>query len=168
MKTLKFIALFSFLILFGCSKESDKSYLDTASNNLKNNNITEAVNSYESLIKEYPKSDLVPEALYQLAVIYQNKMVKNLSEKESLQKAVDTYKNVYEKYPKNRRAPMSLFMSAFIMANDLHEFNEATETYNLFLKKYPKDELASSAREELEHMGLTPEEILKKKKSSDI
>jgi hypothetical protein len=32
----------------------------------------------------------------------------------------------------------------------------------LFIEKYPDHELAASAKEELENMGLTPEEILQK------
>ncbi len=172
MKIIKFTILISVLvlslILIGCSKETDKGYFDKASNDKKTNNMAEAVNNYETLVKEYPKSDLAPEALYQLGLIYQNKLVKTLSEKESLQKSVETYRSVYEKYPQSKRAPMSLFMSGFILANDLNNYDKATETYNLFLQKYPKHELATSAKEELEHMGLSPEQILEKKKTIGI
>jgi hypothetical protein len=56
-------------------------------------------------------------------------------------------------------------MSGFILANDLKSYNEATASFSLFLQKFPNNELASSAREELENMGLTPEEILQKKKN---
>ena len=57
---------------------------------------------------------------------------------------------------------MGLFMAGFVQANDLHDYDAASETYNLFLKTYPDHELATSAKEELDNMGLTPEEILKK------
>jgi TolA-binding protein len=168
MKIVKYIILISFLILFGCGKESDKGYMDKAAEEMKDSSITDAVNSYETLIKEYPQSDLAPEALYKLALIYQNKMDKTLSEKECLQKSVEVYRNIYDKYPQNKNAAKALFMSGFILANELHNYDKATETYNLFLQKYPDNDLALSAKEELEHMGLSPEQILEKKKTTGI
>ncbi len=172
MKIVKYFFLISifisFLILFGCSKESDKGYMDEAAKEMKDSSVTEAINSYEALVKEYPNSDLAPDALYQLAVIYQNKMDKTLSEKECLQKSVDTYREIYDKYPKSKNAAKALFMSGFLLANELHNYDKATETYNLFLQKYPNHDLAVSAKEELEHMGLSPEQILEKKKTTGI
>jgi TolA-binding protein len=69
---------------------------------------------------------------------------------------------VYEKYPDSEEAPKSLFMSGFILANDLMLYDKATSSYNLFLEKYPSHPLAVSAKEELDNMGLSPEEILKR------
>jgi len=57
---------------------------------------------------------------------------------------------------------MGLFMAGFVLANELNMYNEATETYNYFIEKFPEHELAASAKEELDNMGLTPEEILRK------
>jgi hypothetical protein len=42
------------------------------------------------------------------------------------------------------------------------KFDEATKSYKLFLEKYPNDPLAVSAKEELDNMGIPPEEILKR------
>jgi hypothetical protein len=55
-------------------------------------------------------------------------------------------------------------MSGFIEANNLHQFDEATKTYRIFLEKYPDHELAESAKQELNTMGQAPDEILKQKK----
>ena len=167
MKIIKYFIIISLLVLFGCSKETDKGYMDKAAKEMKDSSVTEAVSSYESLIKEYPKSDLAPEALTRMAAIYQNKMVKTLSEKESFKKAVELYRKIYDDYPKSKNAPEALFMSGYIQANDLHDYDKATETYNLFLQKFPENDLALSAKEELEHMGLSPEQILAKKKTAE-
>jgi TolA-binding protein len=156
------------LIISGCSSKSDKEYMAEAEKNIQGKNISEAISSYEKVLENYPESENAPEALYQIAVLYQNKLVKNLSEYESLNKAAGLYKDVYNKYPESKRAPSSLFMSAFIQANDLKKFEEATSGYKLFLQKYPNHELSSSAREELNHMGLSPEEILIKKNNTNI
>jgi TolA-binding protein len=160
-----FILIFIISLAFiGCSKKPSNEYMSEAEIHLKENNIPEAVLAYETVVNDFPESEEAPEALYQLASLYQNKMIKNLSEHESLERSASTFRSLYEKYPKSERAPMALFMTAFIQANDLKKYNEASVSYNLFLEKYPQHSLAASAKEELEYMGLTPEEILEKKK----
>lgn len=159
----------SFLLITGCSSKSDKDYMNEAAENAKKNNIPEVIAAYENLVKEYPESKLAPEALFQIAGLYQNRMVKNLSETESLENSVKVYKNIFDKYPGYPKAPDALFMSGFILANDLKRYKEATETYKLFLEKYPNHQWALSARSELDNMGVPPEVILenKQKVSSD-
>ena len=163
-----FILFVSVLIFYGCSSKTDKEYLQTAEKNVKGNNISEAIESYQTLVDKYPQSDLAPDALYEMAALYQNNLIKNLTKKESLQKSVEIYRSVYDKYPKSKKAPMALFMSGFILANELNNYDEASKTYNLFLKEFPNHELSTSAREELKHLGLSPEEILKEKTSTKI
>ena len=167
MKTF-FIFITSIFIISGCSSKTDKEYLQTAEKDVKANNISEAIESYQTLVDEYPNSKLAPEALYEMAALYQNNLIKNLTKKESLQKSVKIYRSVYDKYPKSKKAPMALFMSGFILANELKDYDEASKTYNLFLKEFPNHELSTSAREELKHLGLSPEEILKEKAATNI
>ncbi len=130
--------------------------------------ISEAVSNYESVAKEFPESADAPEALFQAASLYQNKMVENIAEKETYQKASEIFRKIFDKYPNYKKAPMALFLSGFILANDLRNYEAATTTYNLFLQKYPDNELATSAKEELDNMGLTPDQILQKKASKNI
>jgi len=163
MKTIINILSLSVLLLTGCS--NNKSAADLFNDGekfLNESKIPEAVNSYETLISEYPDENLAPDATARLASIYQNKQVKNIPETQSLQKSAELFRSIYEKYPQSQQAPMGLFMAGFVEANELHNFNAATDTYNLFLKTYPDHELATSAKEELDNMGLTPEEILRK------
>jgi outer membrane protein assembly factor BamD len=163
-----FLFFITIIIFSGCSSKTDKEYLQSAEKDVKGNNISEAVESYQTLVDKYPKSDLAAEALYQMAALYQNNLVKNLSKKESLEKSVEIYRSVYDKYPENKKAPLALFMSGFILANELNNYDEASKTYNLFLKKYPNHELATSAKEELKHLGVSPDEILKQKTATKI
>jgi TolA-binding protein len=150
------------LIVISCSKTSDQEYFDQAKKLLDEKKTTEAVASLEALVNEYPESEIAPAALVQLAQIYQNQMDKTIKPAESFKKAEKYFMQVYEKYPDSEEAPKSLFMSGFILANDLMKFDEATSSYNLFLEKYPSHPLAVSAKEELDNMGLSPEEILKR------
>lgn len=162
-----YIPFFAFLML-SCSSKSDKEYLKLADQNVKQNNISEAVKAYETLAEEYPESDLAPEALYQLAALYQNDMVKGMSKEQSLKKSVEIYGKVYSKYPKSVKAPMALFIKGYILANELKDYDKASQIYNLFIKKYPHHELTNSAKEELDHLGLTPDEILNEKTQKHI
>ncbi len=167
MKTIISAVIFS-LMFAGCSKKSDSDYMQAAKKSVQQNNISDAVSAYENLVKEYPESPKAPEALFQLASLYQNQMIKNIEPEKSLQKAVSLFKSIATKYPHSKEAPKALFMSGFIQANNLKSYNDATSTFNLFLKKYPDNSLSSSAHEELKNMGLSPEEILKKKKKSNM
>ncbi len=161
MKKYLFLVLIPLLII-SCSKTSDQEYFDQAKKLLEEKKTTEAVKSLEALVNEYPDSEIAPAALVQLAQIYQNQLDKNIKPAESFEKAEKYFMQVYEKYPDSEEAPKALFMSGFILANDLQNYDKATTSYNLFLEKYPSHPLAASAKEELDNMGLTPEEILKR------
>jgi TolA-binding protein len=163
-----FLLILPGLLLIGCSTKTAEEYKNSAEEHLSNNNLVQAVEAYENLVKEYPNSEYTTEALYKLGSLYQTKMLSDLPASQSLEKAADTFKMLYEKHPKDSRAPMALFMAAYIKANELHKYQEATELYNIFLKKYPQHDLASSAAQELEIMGLSPDEVLKQKTAADL
>ena len=162
------ISLIILLLLVGCStKKSEKELFDEAQKNLKEDKIPEAIMEFEELVSDHSESELAPEALSQLASIYQNKLVKNLSEKENLEKAVTFFKKIHDEYPESSYAPTGLFMAGFINANELKNYKEAAALYNQFLQEYPDDELATSAQSELDNMGLSPEDILKKNMANE-
>jgi len=157
------IALLTIFLIVGCStKKTDKELFDEAQQNLKQDKIPEAVMAFEEIVNDHSDSYLAPEALSQLAGLYQNKLIKSISEKENLEKAIELFKKLHADYPKSSFAPSGLFMAGFINANELQNYDEATRLYKQFLQEYPNDVLASSAQAELDNMGLTPEEILMK------
>ena len=167
MKNILFLFALSFLI-FGCGpKKHAEEYMKQAKLNIEQKKIPETVKAYETLVSEFPDDSLAPEALYQLGTLYQNKLVPNMKESESMEKAVTVFKSVFEKYPDKRQAPISLFMAGFIQANDLKKYQDATATYNLFLQKYPKSDMAPAAKDEINNMGLSPEQIITKKEVSN-
>jgi TolA-binding protein len=161
MKKYLFLVLIS-LFVISCSKITDQEYFDQANKFLKENKINEAITSFENLVNDYPESDITTKALVQLASIYQNQSVKNIKTEESFNRAQKYFMQVYEKYPDSEEAPKSLFMAGYILANDLQKYDDATKSYSLFIEKYPSHPLAVSAKEELDNMGLSPEEILKR------
>ena len=156
------LSLLILLLVVGCaSKKTDKELFDEAQKNLKENKMAEAVTAFDKIATEYSDSKLAPEALSQLAAIYQNKMDKSISEKENLEKSVSIFKKLHDEYPKSEYAPTGLFMAAFISANELNKYDEATALYKQFLQEYPENDLAASARAELDNMGKSPEDILR-------
>ncbi len=157
------ISLLVLLLITGCSsKKSDKELFDEAQKNLKEDKVPEAVMAFNEIVNDHSDSELAPEALSQLASLYQNKMVKSLSEKENLEKAIELFEKLHDQYPASTYAPSGLFMAGFIYANELQNFGEAEKLYKQFLQEYPDDELAASAQAELDNLGLSPEEILLK------
>jgi TolA-binding protein len=162
MKRILLLVIFAFLIA-GCSKNSDQSLMDTAQKSANQKNYQDAIKNYNDLIKEYPDSKLIPDAMVNLASLYMSNSDSTLTEYQSYQKAADLFRQVYDKYPDSNKAPTALFMSGFVLANNLNKYDEATKTYRLFLEKFPNHQLAKSAREELNNMGISPDEILKSK-----
>ncbi|MCW8804578.1 MAG: tetratricopeptide repeat protein [Ignavibacteriaceae bacterium] len=157
------ISLLILLLITGCSsKKSDKELFDEAQKNLKEDKVPEAVMAFDELVNDHSDSELAPEALSQLASLYQNKLVKSLSNEESLNKAIMLFKKLHDEYPNSDYAPSGLFMAGFISANELQNFGEAEKLYKQFLKEYPNNELAASAQAELDNLGLSPEDILLK------
>lgn len=157
--------LFLFIIVFSlsCNSISDKEYFSEAQKKIKDKKFIEAVKYFEELVEEYPNSNLAPQSLYEIAKLYHSQSIPNLNREESLLKAVYFYKKVYGKYKNSPEAERALFIASFIFANELNQLDSAKNNYELFLKNYPKSELAQSVKLELENLGSSPDEILNKK-----
>jgi tetratricopeptide (TPR) repeat protein len=80
---------------------------------------------------------------------------------EQPQKAIELYASVLANAPQSPKAATAQFMTGFIYANDLNELDKAKVAYEAFLQKYPNDELAESAKMELQNLGKSPEELIK-------
>ncbi|HED08483.1 MAG TPA: tetratricopeptide repeat protein [Ignavibacteria bacterium] len=160
MKSIISLLLLSF-ILFGCSKKTPQDYSNLADKNAADKNYTEAVKNYNLILREFPNSKEALESLMKLALLYQNKKIPNISDDSTMSISAKYYKEIFDKYPNSKDAPRALFMSAFITANALNKYDEAKNIYELFIKKYPKSELVTSAKEEIKNMGIPPDKIIK-------
>lgn len=160
------IFFISVFVFSGCGSKSDNEYFESANNNIKGENYAEAISDFESLINEYPESELVPKATFEIGKIYQGQLIKNITRTESFENAIKYYSEIVEKYTEDPNTPNALFMIGFIQANELQRLDEARDTYKLFLEKYPESELVESAQAEIDNLGLSPEEILEQKMST--
>jgi TolA-binding protein len=154
------ILFFITLAFIGCSK-SDQGVWDEAVKFHKEGKINEAINSYEQIFNEHPKSPLAPKALFEIGKLYQSRAVKNMKPVDELNKAVEYYGKIFNEFPTSEEAPKALFMKGFIQSEDLRDYAAAKGTFQNFIEKYPNNEMVPSAKVELENMGKTPEEILK-------
>ncbi len=163
---IRYFVLAIVVLFAGCSKESEKELFDKAQKNFKENKFAEAVKNYELLAENYPEGSLASSALYEAGRIYQGGLIKELQIQKSFEKAVDLYVQVFEKYPKSKEAAGSMFMAAYLQANELKQYDKAKINYEKFIRLFPDDEMVQAAKEELNNIGLTPEQILEKRISS--
>jgi len=165
MKIIKLFSVLSIsiLLLFGCSSKSADNIFNEATSLIQQKKYNEALNKFKTVVEQFPSSPKTADAMFEIAKLYQGKVVKNIGEKESLVEAVKYYKKVYDNFPNSKIAPKSLFMAGFIEANELNDYDSAKKTYNTYLEKYPKDELVKDAKVELQNLGKSPEEILKER-----
>ncbi len=97
-------------------------------------------------------SSKLPEATY-----YQQ--AKKTYTAQKFDQAVENYKALVEHYPESKHRAESLFLLGYINANDIKDYDEAKKYYEQFINEYPKHELITSARYELENLGKDVNEI---------
>lgn len=150
------------LFVVGCSLNSDKDYFESAQKSLDAEKYSDALDNFQKIVDEYPESEHYKFALLKTGELSQGYVDKSLSKEESYLKAVKVYTEFQKKHPNDSKASQTLFMIGFIQANELMNDEAARAAYSKFLKLYPDSEMAESAKAEIENLGLTPDEILKK------
>jgi tetratricopeptide (TPR) repeat protein len=66
--------------------------------------------------------------------------------------AVNYYSKILEFYPDSPEAPKAQFMIGFLYSDKLKNYDEAEAAFNTYLERWPRGDLAESARYMLEHM----------------
>lgn len=107
---------------------------------------------YTRFVEKYPDDSHAPEFLLKASQRCQvfgkfNESIANLDK-------------LLANYPKSELCAQALFVKAYTYENNLNEFQRAKETYELFLQKYPKSDLAEAAHLAIQNLGKTPEQII--------
>lgn len=76
-------------------------------------------------------------------------------------RAIELYSKVHNNYPNYEKRPESLFLMAFIYENQLLNLQRAERTYHQFIELYPDHDLADDALILLEHLGKSPDEMVR-------
>ncbi len=99
-----------------------------------------ALGFYRQLLDEYPKSALVPDALFSSGITQQ------LKKDNSAARA--SYQQMVDRHPQHPAAPNALMQLARI-EYEAAELNKARDLYQAVLSRYPESELKNSANMEL-------------------
>lgn len=127
------------------SQSAKKNVADTTK-------VKELLADYDYYIAHYPKDSLTPVYLMRSADF--DRAI-GLADK-----AIDNYHRVYMEYPQYPRANMALFLEGFTYENDKHNVEKARGSYSLYLQKYPDSKMAKDVKFLLDHLGMTPEQIM--------
>jgi len=101
-------------------------------------------------------AESAPEDLFRAAELYEQDI-------QQVNQALDLYQRIVEQHPNHERAADALFKQGYLYHNVLQDLPQAEAAYRAFLEKYPQHNLAPSAQEELNYLGVSPEEWLRQK-----
>lgn len=147
------LILTSLVLLGGCSKPAPEEYVGKATVAINAKNFALAVEEYEKLINDHPKSVQAEEAMFTIAKIQSDEL-------KNFPKAIEAYKRYTEKYPDGKQAPLAMFLTGYVYHNELNDLGNAKTAYEAFLARFPEHEMAASAKFELQNLGKKPEELL--------
>jgi tetratricopeptide (TPR) repeat protein len=113
----------------------------------------ELVNAYVDFADNNPNDEKAAEYLFRAADVSMNTGYP--------ERAVELYTRVYREYPEFEKRPECLFLIAFIYENQLLNLQRAEHNYRQFLELYPDHDLADDAEILLEHLGKSPDEMVR-------
>jgi TolA-binding protein len=142
------------LTLASCSGRNARSLYDEARAAEDSGKFPVAAEKYDQVVREFPTEAVAETSMFRLVTIRSNAPGDRTP-------AVEAQHRFLDLYPQSAWAPKVTFMLAFNYNNELAQYDSAKKYYELFLEKYPNDELAASARFELETIGKGPEELLR-------
>lgn len=148
-----FILLVCSVLVTGCGRQSAEEMLAKARATHMAGNPAQAIEEFSAVIKEHPGTPEAETAAFQIATIYNN-------DTRQYGKAIDAYKQYIASHPAGQHTAMATFLVGYLYHNELHNLDSAAAVFKEFLEKYPEDEMAPSARFELENLGKSPEELI--------
>jgi tol-pal system protein YbgF len=116
-----------------------KAY-DAASNLFRRNDFASAVDTFRAFLKDYPASQLAPNAQYWIGISYANM--------KDYRNALATQEGLLSKYPQSAKAPDALLAIAAIQAEQ-GDGGSARNTLEDIIARYPASEAAGKARTRL-------------------
>lgn len=151
---------FSLFVCGGCGKKLTYYDLKEAESTLFNadQSLNEAVapqvaEKYCRFVKQNPNDSLADEWLYHAMEI--NVLLKEADKSKAL------CEQLLKQYPQSSWSPVSLFLLAnYIYEGQLNDTASAHATYQRLIDTYPESDLVDDARQSIEYLGLTPDEIM--------
>lgn len=165
----KYINLFFVLLLISMiSCKSEKSVKETEISKIKGlesqiyNDSTHSINhkvviklidAYSHYASEFSDDSLAPKYLFKAGEIAMNTHMGTQS--------VFYFNKLQNNYPTYKKIPYCIFLQAFVYDSQLKKYDKAKEYYNLFITKYPNNELVKDAKISIKNLGKSLDEIVK-------
>lgn len=147
------LSLMMLVMISSCMKKTDLQLYGEGKALEEQSKFQDAADRYEEIVKRNPGGAYSDSSLVRLAYLYSNEI-------KDIPKAIQSYRRYYEYFPASKQAPTMLFLSGFLFNNELHQTDSARAVYEAFLQKYPRHELAASAKFELATLGKNPDQAL--------
>src|SRR5512140_280667 len=106
------VLVLGLLFLVSCSKLTDEQLWNQGVDAQKADKVQEALQSYQQLLDDYPKSPKVPDALYAIGSICQNKNA-------DIYRAIRSYRRIVDEYPTHATSSSAMFLIGFLYNNEL-------------------------------------------------
>jgi outer membrane protein assembly factor BamD (BamD/ComL family) len=157
MKRIGFL-LMSVMALLSCQSPKEKQIdrikaLEASDSTFNVNIMTELNTAYIDFTEKYPDDVHTPE--------YMLKAAQRCSVLGKPNESISLFNKIIEKYPNSNFCEEALFLKAYTYENNLNETDRAKQSYEEFIKKYPKSQLIEDAKLSLQNVGKSPEEIMK-------
>lgn len=152
MKIYSFIFI-GILFLCSCNRETEEELWTAARKYYDEQRFEEAIVNYQKILTSFPKSEKLDSAQLLIAAICNNDL-------QDYNRAIAEYKKFIELFPDNPSISKAMFLIGFIYNNQLHKLDSAKIAYEAFLSKFPDDELAPSAKIEIQTLGKDPSELI--------
>lgn len=140
-------------LIVSCKKPTDEELWNDGVDAQKIEKFDESLQDYQKLLDDYPKSPKVPDALFAIGSICQDK-------RRDINKAIRCYRRIVLEYPAHPTASGAQFLIGFLYNNELKNLDSAKLAYEEFLKMYPDNPMAPSAKFELENLGKDANQIM--------
>jgi len=116
---------------------------DVASNLFRRNDFSSAVDAFRAFLKDYPQSQLAPNAEYWIGISYANL--------KDYRSALSTQEQLLAKHPQSSKAPDALLAIASIHAEQ-GDTGSARNTLEDIIARFPASEAAGKARTRLSQL----------------
>ncbi|MBP6311037.1 MAG: tetratricopeptide repeat protein [Flavobacteriales bacterium] len=120
----------------------------------------ELLDVYKAFTKAYPMDENAPEYLFRAAGLCSKAMGDPVQ-------GIKLYDRIIVDYPSWKRLPDTYYLKAFTIDTELKQKGEAQKAYQQVINLYPDHPFANDARQMMEYLLLTDEELIQKFESME-
>jgi len=170
-RTVLFLAAAMMLALVGCNNSNSKTVTvaKTTENDAKmaeaalfnsdmstnNEEVPEAIEVFSNYAADNPEAENAAEYLFKALEV-------SINTKQDPKQSIDLADRLLKQYPKFDKAPVALFMMAsFVYEDQLNDLDKAKACYQRIVDEYPDSPFAKDAAISIQHLGMSPEELIK-------